>query len=362
MAQPVRLEDPTVVVPPYPVPEWKRAAPKPAAPRAPMAARRHDAVTELGYLSHATGAFLSATPDNGVFCLAGVALDAERLTLIPLPPQDDDAAAPHPPSPHPRVALMASSAHLLAVRPGGWVAADAGAVTPESVFVELPVGDGRVWLRHGARGYLSVRAHDGLVCVTDAPDNSATFWPVPRLVLGMATRRHALRALHKQAVALWAPGDSDGGGGGWVTARPLGPLGLGGGDVVHGTQQLLGWELFKLEVLDGAASAVALRSDHGTYLSPQPGGGLRADRTVVGVWERMTLLEDDEGRVALRTCHGPSGGGTFVSARGGAGGGGPVDAAATAVGPRELFVLVSGHVATQRYHGASPLLEEALAG
>lgn len=294
-------------------------------------------IVEIGFISDEIGSLLSATREDGLFALSGVLQEPERLTLVTTEP-----------APNAGYALLTSSAHLVGIR-DEYISAAYEQLSDSTRFAIEHTGDGRVWIKHtDSREYLALRA-DGRVGVTGVSHVAAAlWWPVPRPIIGMLLRSHALEAFNGQKVALWHSLAD----GGWVTATPRGPMGLTGGEVKRGTAKLGGWELFTLEVRSVQSSTVALRTAHDTYVSVTPQGKVLADKWEVGVWETLTVCEDAQGRVAFRSQHG-----TFISSVNA-----PLEAKSPVAGPHEMFTLLSGEVATQRYLDGSPLIESELVG
>jgi hypothetical protein len=332
--------------PPATAPDWRRPiiAATGRAPTAeavlPSAPGVFRDITEVAFVSHTSGCFLSASREDRLYALTGIAAESERITVVPLSPPGAQYTAAQPPG----YALMTASAQLIAVH-GDTITADDDALTDASRFHIVPIGDGRVWLRQGAATFLTVRADGAVVAKSDPADEAATWWPLRRLVLGQVMRKYAMELSGTQ-VALWCPAAR-----GWLSATPLGPLGITGGDVSSGCRKLAYWEVFTLIVVDASESTVALRSSHGTLLSAHPDGRFAANKREVGVWETLRLLEDETGRVALRTSHG-----TFVSARDP----GRVDAVGPYAGESELWVLLAGEVAKRRYWDSDPTVRESL--
>ena len=292
--------------------------------------------SEIAFVSQTRGLFLGANPD-GVVCVNGLALEAERLTMIPLRQPVAGSGGDHA-----SCALMTSASTLITCSAAAGVRACDTEVTTEAMWDVVPTADGRVLLRGGSGHYMTVRG-DGLVYAgSDAADESAQWWAVPKLVIGCALRHHALEQLGGAKVALWFQGAS-GRPSAWVTAEK--PAVMGGGAMFCRTRVLVGWETFTLLVIDRATSRVALRSDHARFLSASPGGVLQANREAVGGWEQFELLDEDgTGRVALRTCHN-----TYVSTREER-----MDSMATTAGACERFLLLSAEVAQRHYALSSP--------
>lgn len=297
-------------------------------------------ITEIAFVSHTSGCYLSASREDRLYALTGIAAESERITVVPLTPAGAPTTAAQPSA----YALLTAGAQLIAVH-GSEVTAEDNSLTDASRFHLVPIGDGRVWLRQGDATFLTVRADGAVVPRSDPSDEGATWWPLRQLVLGQVMRKYAME-LNGTQVALWCPFAP-----GWLSATPLGPLGITGGDVSSNVRKLAYWELFTLIVVDASESTVALRSSHGTLLSAHPDGRFAANKREVGVWETLRLLEDDTGRVALRTMHG-----TFVSARNPA----RVDSVGPYAGETELWVLVAGEVARRRYWDSDPTVRESL--
>ena len=318
-------------------PQWRRSAASGQQQNIarPLSFGRFTDISEIAFVAHCNGCFLSASADNRVFASFGVLQEPERITVISVRQGAD-----------PLYALMTSKARLIAVH-DGLVTCQDDSVSIAAAFQLVSTGDGRFWIRQGDENYLTLRA-DCTVIVGHDPENEAsTWWPIQDLTVGMCMRTYAVHQMHNQKVALWLPAAK-----GWMTANPLSTFSLSGGEVTSRAQRLLFWEEFTLLVMDRDKSEVALLTAHKTFISAQPSGKLSADKKDVGVWERFTLLEDDGGRVALRSAHGG-----FASAREER-----MDAKPSVAGPNELFMLLAFDIAKRRYWEKSPLVIETLQG
>jgi hypothetical protein len=122
----------------------------------------------------------------------------------------------------------------------------------------------------------------------------------------------------------------------------------GGGREARANRTVIGpWERFTMVPLSDGK--VAFRASSGHYLVAEGGGGgvLNANRGLIGPWEQFTLQDAGAGTVALRTHTGH-----YVVAEDG--GGGAANANRTAIGPWERFTLVplvEQLVALRSYNG-----------